>query len=86
MFYFLDVPFKTSQYVTSFTELDEYLKRTKAEATVITGTVKHGKDKKVVATEEKKKRKSTKASQGVERLKKVNVNGMTKLSSFFKKS
>jgi ribonuclease H2 subunit B len=35
---------------------------------------------------EDKKRKTAKGSQGVEKLKKVNVNGMAKLSSFFKKS
>lgn len=33
-----------------------------------------------------KKRKSTKGSHGVEALKKVNVSGMAKLSSFFKKA
>lgn len=33
-----------------------------------------------------KKRKSVKASQGVESLKKVNTAGMAKISSFFKTS
>lgn len=70
----------------SFTKLDEYLKHVEAEANVATGTVKHGKDKKVVTTGDNKKRKTTKGSQGVEKLKKVNVNGMAKLSSFFNKS
>lgn len=69
-----------------FTKLDEYLKHVEAEANVATGTVKHGKDKKVVTTGDNKKRKTTKGSQGVEKLKKVNVNGMAKLSSFFNKS
>lgn len=32
-----------------------------------------------------KKRKATKASTGVEKLKKVNTDGMAKMSSFFKK-
>lgn len=32
-----------------------------------------------------KKRKAAKGSHGVETLKKANVNGMAKLSSFFKK-
>lgn len=35
---------------------------------------------------EAKKRKGVRESQGVEKLKKANVNGMAKLSSFFKKS
>lgn len=34
-------------------------------------------------TTSNKKRKATKASQGVEKLKKVNTNGMAKISSFF---
>lgn len=33
-----------------------------------------------------KKRKAAKGSHGVETLKKANVNGMAKLSSFFKKT
>jgi ribonuclease H2 subunit B len=71
--------------LASFTDLDNYLKRTEVEVTAITTTVKQGKGRKVGSTEEDKKRK-TKGSQGVEKLKKVNVNGMAKLSSFFKKS
>lgn len=70
----------------SFTELEEYLKRVEAETIVTTGSAKHEKDKKVSATGTSKKRKATKGSQGVEKLKKVNVNGMAKLSSFFSKS
>jgi ribonuclease H2 subunit B len=69
----------------SFTELDKYLKRMEAEVTAVTTTVKQGKGRKVVSTEEDKKRK-IKGSQGVEKLKKVNVNGMAKLSSFFKRT
>jgi len=80
----VDVLFQLFRLVASFTELDEYLKRVEAETAVT--TVKHENDKKVVITEEDKKRKKTKGSQGVEKLKKVNVNGMAKLSSFFKKS
>ena len=33
----------------------------------------------------KKRKKESKGSQGVEKLKKVNVNGMSKLSTFFTK-
>jgi ribonuclease H2 subunit B len=83
--FIFDAPLQLLTIITSFTELDEYLKRGEVEATVATGSVKHGKDKKVVTSGENKKRKNTKGSQGVEKLKKANVNGMAKLSSFFNK-
>lgn len=47
-----------------------------------TGGAKQAKGK---GNGEEKKRKGAKESQGVEKLKKANVNGMAKLSSFFKK-
>ncbi|CAA7261686.1 unnamed protein product [Cyclocybe aegerita] len=43
-------------------------------------------DIKVATATNGKKRKATKASQGVEKLKRVNTTGMAKLSSFFAKS
>jgi len=68
----------------SFSELHRYLKSTE-EATINTANVRHVKEKIDIGKEEKK-RKNAKASQGVEKLKKANVSGMAKLSSFFKKS
>jgi ribonuclease H2 subunit B len=80
-FFYVESQLLTS--VISFTELDEYLKRVETETAITTSAVKHGKDKKVVSAGESKKRKNPKGSQGVEKLKKANVNGMAKLSSFF---
>ncbi|KAF9075437.1 ribonuclease H2, subunit B [Rhodocollybia butyracea] len=75
-----------------FSDLDVYInkleedKRLHAQQTA----PKNGKSRaKVVAkdasTEKVDKRKASKASQGVEKLKKANINGMSKLSTFFMK-
>ncbi|KAG6829560.1 hypothetical protein H0H87_010892 [Tephrocybe sp. NHM501043] len=70
-----------------FKELDAFLQIAldNAAAAVSADTKGSKKAKKPSAAEEKK-RKNTKGSQGVEKLKKANVNGMAKLSSFFKKA
>ncbi|KAG6885970.1 hypothetical protein C0993_006897 [Termitomyces sp. T159_Od127] len=70
-----------------FTALDAHLKAAMDEAAAaITVSTKGGKKtKSQLATGEDKKRKPAKGSHGVEKLKKVNVNGMAKLSTFFKK-
>jgi len=61
-------------------QLDTFLK---AAAVVEATTLPEISKSKTAAGD--KKRKASKASQGVESLKKVNVNGMARLSSFFKK-
>ena len=63
--------------------MNEYLKNIEDEAASLTVATGKG-NKKTVATDTKK-RKQPKNSQGTEKLKKVNTNGMAKLSSFFKK-
>ncbi|KAG5648607.1 hypothetical protein DXG03_003218 [Asterophora parasitica] len=70
----------------SFKELDVYLKRINGEVAATAVETKKGKGKDKATAGDDKKRKGSKASQGVEKLKKVNVNGMAKLSSFFKKA
>jgi len=62
-------------------QLDTFLK---AAAVVEATTLPEISKSKTAAGD--KKRKASKASQGVESLKKANVNGMAKLSSFFKKA
>lgn len=73
----------------SFTKLDAYLKAMHDEATLAVVSANTSKAKKV-KNEEKaddKKRKATaNVSQGVDKLKKANINGMAKMSSFFKKA
>ncbi|KAF9469910.1 ribonuclease H2, subunit B [Collybia nuda] len=71
-----------------FQALDSYLKTTEMEAASLTVDKKlraKGQNNKLMIGEEKK-RKIANTSQGVQKLKKVNVNGIAKLSSFFKKS
>lgn len=68
----------------SFEDLDAYFKTIENDAASIAVDTKT--KTKAQGTKDDKKRKGAKASQGVEKLKKVNVNGMAKLSSFFKKS
>lgn len=71
----------TDSTLLSFKELDEYLRKLEDErAPLATNTNNAKKDD----TKNDKKRKP-KASQSVEKLKKANVNGMSKLSSFFGK-
>ncbi|KZP17996.1 hypothetical protein FIBSPDRAFT_1046540 [Athelia psychrophila] len=72
-----------------FTKLDAYLKSAHDEATLATVTASSSKGKKTKGEDEKedKKRKvAVKASQGVDKLKKANISGMAKMSSFFKKA
>ena len=73
----------------SFTTLDAHIKVLKDEdvANALAGAP--GKKKSRAADEMeddgKKRKAKTKASQGVEKLKKANVSGMAKISSFFQK-
>jgi len=72
-----------------FTKLDTYLQELRDEAAVLavanTSTTK-AKSKENDKGGDNNKRKKPKASQGVDKLKKANINGMAKMSSFFKKS
>lgn len=75
----------------SLSELDAYMtkledeKRLEAQA-ASTSTKSRGKAvAKTASTDKVDKRKAPKASQGVEKLKKANINGMSKLSTFFTK-
>lgn len=68
-----------------FIELDTYLQGLEQEiAPPVPKSGKAGKEK-PAATQDGKKRKVAKGSQGVEKLKKVNVSSMPKISSFFAK-
>jgi ribonuclease H2 subunit B len=69
----------------SFTKLDTFLESTINEAMASVAVTQNKKTGNKMTTEGKK-RKAVKGSQGVETLKKVNVNGMAKLSTFFKKA
>jgi len=66
-------------------QLDTFLKAAAVEATALTTLPETAKSKAAKTAAGDKKRKAPRASQGVESLKKVNVNGIAKLSSFFKK-
>jgi ribonuclease H2 subunit B len=78
----------------SFKLLDDYMKCIEDEkaALALANADKKASEKKKkanaqAATSDTKKRKpQTKSSQGIEKLKKVNVSGMAKMSSFFKKA
>ena len=75
-------------YRRSFTPLDAYVKALKDEENAIALAGAPGSKPRVtdVAEDGGKKRKAkSKASQGVERLKKANISGMAKLSTFFQK-
>ena len=68
-------------------ELDTYTKKNEIATMNESSAPMNGKAKnKVPQTTDSKKRKNTKASNGVEQLKKANTVGMAKLSSFFKKT
>ncbi|KAF9454028.1 hypothetical protein P691DRAFT_798942 [Macrolepiota fuliginosa MF-IS2] len=87
---YLSPAMRDSLYASyDFTKLDVFLKNAAAEtmASIAAIPVNGGKVKTSakVATEGKK-RKAAKGSHGVETLKKANVNGMAKLSTFFKKT
>ncbi|KAF7985101.1 hypothetical protein HWV62_8995 [Athelia sp. TMB] len=73
----------------SFSKLDAYLRTVQDESALATMNTSSSKGKKTKGDDQKedKKRKVTaKASQGVDKLKKANINGMAKMSSFFKKA
>lgn len=83
---YMTYPFSSYEYI-SFTELDAHFKSAENETAAMAAVKENGKVKKKATTgTEEKKRKNSKGSQGVEKLKKANVNGMAKLSSFYKKS
>ncbi|KAJ7595035.1 ribonuclease H2, subunit B [Mycena floridula] len=69
-----------------FSELDKYMSDLNAAQAPLGESSSKKKKKTDAAAPDTKKRKGAKPSQGVEKLKKANVNGMSKLSSFFKKS
>ncbi|KAJ3853762.1 ribonuclease H2, subunit B [Lentinula lateritia] len=73
-----------------FSELDAYLEKLEEEKRLKAREASSSKNrKKAIKKEDSKekidKRKAPKASQGVEKLKKTNINGMAKLSTFFPK-
>ena len=75
--------------IFSFTKLDAYLKSLQDEAAalvVATGNTKLKRKDSKQADDDNKKKVKSKASQGVDKLKKANINGMAKMSSFFKKA
>jgi ribonuclease H2 subunit B len=72
----------------SFTALDAHIKALKDEEVAIAlagapGTKNRVED--VVEDGSKKRKAKSKTSQGVEKLKKANISGMQKLSTFFQK-
>jgi ribonuclease H2 subunit B len=72
----------------SFTPLDAYIKALKDEevAIALAGAPKvKSRAADVVEDGGKKRKAKSKASQGVETLKKANISGMAKLSTFFQK-
>ena len=77
-------------FLCSFTTLDAHIKALKDEEVAL-ALANAPKKKKSRAGDEigdddgKKRKAKSKASQGVEKLKKANVSGMAKISSFFQK-
>ena len=72
----------------SFTPLDAHIKALKDEeaASALAGApAKKSRAADVVDDDGKKRKAKIKSSQGVEKLKKANVSGMAKISSFFQK-
>ncbi|TDL25895.1 hypothetical protein BD410DRAFT_783874 [Rickenella mellea] len=69
-----------------FSLLDIHLKQIQDDVTIATKEVNRVKNGKLNNNTEEKKRKASQTSTGVEKLKKANINGMSKLSSFFKKT
>jgi ribonuclease H2 subunit B len=76
-------------FLRSFTTLDAHIKALKDEdvANALAGAPTKKKKSRADEMEDdgKKRKAKTKASQGVEKLKKANVSGMAKISSFFQK-
>ncbi|KAH7913669.1 ribonuclease H2, subunit B [Hygrophoropsis aurantiaca] len=71
-----------------FKALEAYLKGLQTEQFARVAATNPTKTKitKTASTEDAGKKRKAKGSQGVEKLKKANTNGMSKLSSFFKKT
>jgi ribonuclease H2 subunit B len=75
-------------FCCSFTPLDAHIKALKDEEAAIalaSAPAKKPRAADVVDGDGKKRKAKSKASQGVEKLKKANVSGMAKISSFFQK-
>jgi ribonuclease H2 subunit B len=71
----------------SLTHLDAYFKTMEDDiAALAIANANSAKTKEASRIGGDKKRKNSKTSQGVEKLKKVNISGMAKLSVFFQKS
>jgi ribonuclease H2 subunit B len=74
--------------LSSFTKLDVYLRTLHEETATL--AVSHSNSSKSKDKEkdagDKKRKNSSKTPQGVDKLKKANINGMAKMSSFFKKA
>lgn len=65
--------------------LNTHVKALAREQTLVSESNAGAKKSTAGPATEAKKRKSTKGSHGVEKLKKANVSGMSKLSTFFTK-
>jgi len=74
----------------SFTKLDEYLQTLHDEAAALvvanTNTSKSKSKDIDKGNDDKKRKNKANTSQGVDKLKKANINGMAKMSSFFRKA
>jgi len=69
----------------SFGDLEKHLKRLRDDV-IAPGDPKPKRESASTTKQREDKKRKNKASQGVEKLKKTNVNGMAKLSSYFKKA
>ena len=75
-------------FLRSFTALDAHIKALREEevADALAGApAKKSRSADKIDDDGKKRKAKTKGSQGVEKLKKANVSGMAKISSFFQK-
>lgn len=70
----------------SFTKLDAYLKVLQDEAAASIANTNTSKTNTKTSEKDDGKKRKSKSSQGVDKLKKANTNGMAKLSTFFKKT
>ena len=71
----------------SFTNLDAYLKILEGDtAALSTANSNRSKTKSKPSEKDSGKKRKSKTSQGVDKLKKANTDGMAKLSTFFKKA
>lgn len=70
----------------SFTKLDAYLQTLQDENIPVAANTAKTKVKDTDNVDDKKRKLKSKASQGVDKLKKANISGMAKMSSFFKKA